>query len=109
MTYSVIYSPEAYKDLRSIYMYIAFELLSPGNAKSQIDRIRGGIRKLDIFPEGHSRVDWEPWASMQMHYIPIDNYIVYYLIDTNLQKVEIVRIFYGRRDVEAIVNKVISE
>ena len=103
MTYSIIYSPESLDDLRSIYMYIAYELCAGDAAKRQVDRIRSAIRKLDTFPEGHSHIDWEPWASIGMHYLPVDNYIVYFLVNNNSQSVSIVRIFYGGRDVEQII------
>ena len=103
MTYQIIYSPESLDDLRAIYSYIAFEKLAPENAAGQVDRIRQSIRSLDLFPERHTIVEWEPWASMGMHFLPVDNYIVYYLLDNNERKVSIVRIFYSGRDVEHLI------
>jgi len=103
MSYSIGYSPEAYEDLRSIYKYIALDLLSDANAKSQIKRLGKAIRGLDIFPEGHTRVDWEPWSSLGMRYLPVDNYIVYYLTDNESMTVLIVRVFYSGRDVKDII------
>ena len=32
--------PRAYRDIEEIYAYIAYEKLSPENAKGQIDRIK---------------------------------------------------------------------
>ena len=61
MTYKIIYSPKSLDDLRTIYSYIAFEKLALENAKVQVNRIRKAIRSLDLFPEEHSTVDWEPW------------------------------------------------
>ena len=43
-TYSIIYSPEARDDLKDIYSYIAFDLLVPGIAEGQVNRIRKTIR-----------------------------------------------------------------
>ena len=103
MSYSIGYSPEAYEDLRSIYNYIALDLLSAANAKSQIKRLRKAIRGLDTFPEGHTQVDWEPWSSLGMRYLPVDNYIVYYLTDNESMTVLIVRVFYSGRDVKDII------
>ena len=104
MTYKIIYSPEALEDLRSIYRYIAFEKLAPENAIGQTKRIREAIKGLDLFPEGHTTIEWEPWASMGMRFLPVDNYTVYYLIDNKHKTVEIVRIFYSGRDVENIIH-----
>ncbi len=39
MSYAVCISHEAEEDLRGIYAYITFNLLSPKNARGQIDRI----------------------------------------------------------------------
>ena len=68
-----------------------------------MNRIRESIRSLDLFPEGHTTVEWEPWASLEMRFLPVDNYTVYYLVDNNEGKVNIVRIFYSGRDVEHII------
>lgn len=103
MTYQIIYSPESLDDLRAIYSYIAFEKFAPQNAEGQVNRIRKSIRSLDLFPEGHTTVEWEPWASMGMRFLPVDNFSVYYLVDNDEGKVSIVRIFYSRRDVEHII------
>jgi toxin ParE1/3/4 len=99
-TYKVIYSPEALDDIRKIYSYIAFELLVPDTALNQVNRIRKEVRSLDFMPMRYSVVDWEPWKSMQMHKLPVDNYIVFYLVDSNLYTVTIIRIVYGKQDIE---------
>jgi toxin ParE1/3/4 len=102
--YKVIYSPEALDDIRKIYSYIAFELQVPDTALKQVNRIREAIRSLDFMPMRYSIVDWEPWESMQMHKLPVDNYIVFYLVDSNLYTVTIIRIVYGRQDMKATLN-----
>lgn len=100
--YTVIYSPQALDDLKDIYSYIAFELLVPDTAKKQVDRIRAEIRSLDFMPTKFAIVDWEPWKSMKMHKFPVDNFVVFYLIDSDTLTVTIVRIFYGGRNIESI-------
>lgn len=50
-SYTVVLSPQAIEDLRSIYSYIAYELQVPNIAQEQISRIRNGIRALDFLPE----------------------------------------------------------
>ncbi len=101
--YQVIYSAAALDDLRSIFTYIAYELLAGRAAQNQIARIRREIRKLDLFPEKHERVDWEPWTSMGVRKMPVDNYVVYYMVGNETKTVTIVRIFHGGRDVEHII------
>lgn len=105
-TYHVYYSPEAQADLRAIYSYIAFSLHAKIAAKAQTDRIRKEIRSLSFMPERYERVDWEPWYSQGVRKVTVDNYIVYYLVSGEDHSVEIVRIFYGGRDVEGIVGEI---
>ena len=40
---------------------------------------------------------------MEMRFLPVDNFTVYYLVDNNKKTVSIVRIFYSGRDVEHII------
>ena len=103
-TYSVVYSPEAIDDLREIYSYIAFTLMVPETAQKQVTRIRKEVRSLDFMPVRYSLVDWEPWKSMGMHKVPIDNFVVYYTVDDGNRTVTVIRIFYAGRDAANIVN-----
>ena len=103
-TYSVIYSPEAKDNLKEIYSYIAFELEAPDTAEGQVNRIRKEIRSLDFMPARYAIVDWEPWRSMEMHRVPVDNFVVYYAVDDQSRTVTVIRIFYGGRDAEGIIN-----
>ena len=98
--FQISYSSEALDDLRETYLYIAYELKSPGNAKGLINRIQEYISSLDLFPEGHPEVPWEPWKSMHMHFLPVDNYIVFFLVDKDQLLVEIVRVLYAGMDIE---------
>ena len=102
--YAVNYSEEALDDLRAIYAYIANALLVPATAAAQVERIRKEVRSLNFMPERYTLVDWEPWHSMGMHQLPVDNYIAYYLVDSAAKTVTVARVFYGGRDVEGIIN-----
>ena len=50
-------------------------------------------------------VDWEPWKSMKMHKIPVDNFIVFYIVDMNSMTVTVIRIVYGGRDIQGITTQ----
>ena len=103
-SYSVIYSPQAKDDLMEIYSYIAFELRVPDIAEGQANRIRKAVRSLKFMPARYVNVEWEPWKSMGMHRVPVDNFAVYYLVNNKEHIVSIIRIFYNGRDVEGIIN-----
>ncbi len=58
--YKIIITDQADQDLRGIFEYIAFELLSFDNAAGQLERLETAIEKLDTFPEGHRLYENEP-------------------------------------------------
>lgn len=101
-SYHVIYSLEALEDIKDIYAYIAYELKVPDTAKNQVNRIRKEVRSLDLMPSRYSIVDWEPWRTMKLHKVPVDNYLVFYMVDNNSMIVTIVRIVYCGRDIEGL-------
>lgn len=101
--YRVIYSPQAKDDIISIYSYIASELQVPDTAQNLLNRIRKEIRSLDFMPARYSIADWEPWKSMKMHKLPVDNFVVYYIINSDTFTVTIIRIVYGGMDSSNII------
>lgn len=103
-TYSVAYSPEALEDLKEIYSYIAFTLKEPNTAEGQLNRIRKEVRSLDFMPSRYALVDWEPWKSIGVHRIPVDNFAVFYIVDDDRHEVNVIRVFYGGRDVKNIIS-----
>lgn len=102
-SYKVSYAPEAVNDLKDIYAYIAYELLVPDTARNQVDRIRKEIRSLDFMPTRYALVDWEPWHSLGLHRLLVDNFIVFYLADDASRTVTVIRIVYGGRNLEHIL------
>ena len=98
MTYHVNYSAEAKQDLRNIYSYIAFELLEPDTAAGQTQRIMDAVLSLNNMPMRHTLYEYEPWHSFGLRYLPVDNYVIYYLPDQSTYSVDIIRIMYGGRD-----------
>ncbi len=54
--------------------------------------------------DSYSLADWEPWKSMGMHKVPVDNFVAYYTVDDDSSTVTVIRTFYGGRDVANIVN-----
>lgn len=90
-SYNVGYSVDALGDLRELYSYIANELLVPETAAAQLGRMRKEVRSLDFMPARYTLVEWEPWHSMKMHQLPVDNFIVYYLVDDKERTVLLLR------------------
>lgn len=99
MSWTIIYSDRARQDLRNIYEYIAYNLLAPETASKQTERIMKSIRSLEEMPKRYRLYDNEPWHSQGIRFFPVDNYLVFYLPDEEESTVNIVRIMYGRRDI----------
>ena len=100
MIFKVVISSQAEKDLRGIFEYIAFELLSPENATGQLERLEKQILSLDEMPERFPRYGKEPWHSLGLRFVTVDNYIVFYLPDIKEQVVTVLRIMYSGRNIE---------
>ena len=103
--FSLIYSPESIDDLRDIFAYISVSLSESTIARKQVERIRTAVKTLDQLPLRNPLVEWEPWSTYQMRKLLVDNYIVFYLVDTESKTVSVIRILYGGRDLEAVLTK----
>ncbi len=102
-SYKIIYSSEAKNDLKSVFSYIAFELKERQTAIDQTNRIREAVRALEILPNRNPAVDFEPWLSRGMRKLVVDNFLAFYIVDAIDREVQIVRIFYGGRDIKTIL------
>jgi toxin ParE1/3/4 len=100
-TFKVLLSDDARNDLRMVYDYICNTLLEPSIAAKKKNRIIDGIRKLDFMPERHPVYDVEPWKSMGLRKMPVENYLVFYIPFIDKCEVLVVRILYARRDIDS--------
>lgn len=107
MSFQIQYSRQAREDIRSIYLYIAETLLVPEIASSQTSRIMKSVRTLEDMPSRHKLYEDEPWHSQGVRYFPVDNYLIFYLIEEN-ETVSIIRIMYGGRDIRRQMNETIN-
>ena len=99
MIYEVEVSEQADSDLRGIFEYIAFELQSSQNASGQLDSLEEQILSLDTMPERYRKYEKEPWKSRGLRVLPVDNYVVLYIPDSDKKVVTILRVMYVGRDI----------
>ena len=104
MIYEVELSEQADSDLRGIFEYIAFELQSSQNASGQLDRLEEQILSLDTMPERYRKDENEPWNSRGLRVLPVDNYVVLYIPDSDKKVVTILRVMYTGRDIDNQLN-----
>lgn len=94
--YNVEYSKESKQDLIGIKQYIKYNLQEPEIAQKLISKIRKEINDLKDNPEIYAIIDDDIIKKIEIRKMIVDNYIVFYRINNN--KVQIVRIMYGRRN-----------
>lgn len=97
--YEVMLYPKAFRDIDDIYAYIAFEKLSPENAKGQTDRIWDAIRMLEQMPEAHQDRLVGRYAGKGYKQLIIDNYLVIYKMDNISKKVFVITVQYQGRNI----------
>ena len=104
MIYEVEVSEQADSDLREIFEYIAFDLQSPENASGQLDRLEEQMLNLYTMPERYRKYEKEPWKSRGLRVLPVDNYVVLYIPDSDKKVVTILRVMYAGRDIDNQLN-----
>ena len=109
MIWEISYTEDAEHDLQSIYDYISDILFAPAIAENQTNRIMDAIDSLDHMPFRHRLYNYEPWRSKGLRFMPVDNYLVFYLPDKSQSVVAVIRIMYTGRDIEKLLNEPISE
>ena len=99
MKWTVKYSAQAKADLWSTYNYIALSLQEPLFAERLVNRIMDAIDGLEQSPK-RMRFQSEPWFSLGMRRINVGNYAVLFIPVEATGLVKIIRILYGRMDLE---------
>ena len=97
--YEVKITDAALQDMEDIYGYIAGQLLAPENAMSQYNRIADAILSLSAFPERYRLLEAQPWHSMEMRWMNVDNYSVFYVLRG--ETVYVTDVLYSASDIEA--------
>ncbi len=106
MIFKVEISLQAEEDLRGIFEYIAFELLSPENAERQLKRLEKQILSLDEMPERFPKYGKEPWCSRGLRFVAVDHYLVFYFFNLDTGIVTVLRVMYSGRNIEKQLNAI---
>lgn len=105
MKYKVLVTETAQEDLESIADYLINKLLAGETALKQMDRIERAVLSLEEMPERYHVYDKEPWKEKRLRVMRVDNYLVFYIIDDGNKSVIVVRVMYGKRDIETQLSK----
>ena len=98
-------SQKAADDLDGIVSYIASELSNPQAAADFLSRLGKVIDEIRSFPESGSYVNNEFLSNTKLRKKPVGSYLLYYLSVPETETVYIVRIVYGKRNMEEILRQ----
>ena len=93
----------AESDLDGIVSYIAVELTNPQAASDFVDKLQDNIEEARNFPESGSLVHNEFLQVENVRKKLVGNYIMYYLSDEKEKIIYILRIVYGKRNMDEIL------
>lgn len=100
---NILVSPAAHKDLDDIRNYISVKLCNPTAAERVITNIISAVKTLREQPFIGAQLNSKIEFDTPLRYLVNGNYLVFYSVDVDNDKVEIVRIIYGRRDYAKII------
>ena len=95
--YSIRITRQARDHLREIRRYIEKELLSPMAAKHTIAAIKAEMQSLSNMPHRIHFTPEEPWRAF-VRRTREKNFCVYFWIDEENKKVQIIGVIYVKRD-----------
>ena len=102
--YKVIIEDPAISDLRGIHNYIAETLKVPIAAQRIYTAIKTQVKTLNQNPQRCKLVNEEPFRTMGIRPLFVENYTAFFVIDEKNKKVHVLRILYNRREWQSILN-----
>lgn len=98
ITYEVKVTRQALEQMQEITHYIAHELCAPDAAYNLLDEMENTINSLADMPRRMSLVDEEPWRTEGVRKALVKNFIIYFWVDDENVKVQVIAVIYEKRD-----------
>lgn len=96
--YEIKVTRQALEQMREIAHYISYDLMAPEAAENLLDDLKASILKLSVLPKKYPLIEEEPWRSEGVRKIVVKNFLVYYWIDEEYNKVQVTAVIYSKRD-----------
>ena len=96
--YVVRVTMQALEQMKEIVHYISNDLMAPDAADNLLDKIKAEITKLSSFPKKYALIDEEPWRNEGVRKIVVKNFLIYYWVDDENNRVQVTAVIYSRRD-----------
>ena len=94
--FEVEFSERAIQHLKNITRYIHYVLLADVAAKNTLKNIASAIEDLRLFPARYPLVDDTLLKGKGVRKMAVKNYLVYYIVRENVNKVVILGIYYAK-------------
>ncbi len=101
--YSYRFTEKAEQDFDEILRYISIDLVNPTAAQNLGRKIFEKIDMVRVFPDSGAPVDNEFLADKTIRKLSVDNYVVYYKVHYDEKVISIIRIIFGKRNLEEIL------
>ena len=101
--YKIVIEETAENDLVAILSYISDTLHEPNTALKIYSSIKNEILTLEKLPFRYALVNDEPYRSIGVRRIPVENYTAFYIVDEEGKTIHIFRILYNRREWQYIL------
>ena len=96
--YTVRITRQAREHLQEIKRYISIVLLAPDTANNTIITLKKEIKSLSVMPRRIKLTEEEPWKSEGVRKMRVKNYYVYFWIDEENYRVQVIAVIYVARD-----------
>lgn len=96
--YEVRVTRQALEQIKEIVHYISNDLMAPDAAHNLLNKMKAEITKLSSFQKKHDLIDEEPWRTEGVRKIVVKNFLIYYWVDDENNRVQVTAVIYSRRD-----------
>ena len=101
--YSYRFTEKAEQDFDEILRYISVDLANPAAAQKLGRKMFEQIDMVRAFPESGAPVDNEFLADKTVRKLLVDSYIIYYKAHYDEKLISVIRIVYGKRNLDEIL------
>lgn len=103
MTYTIHYSESANRDIDKAIDYILVNLKNPLAALRLQQSEQSLVENLINFPYKHPIIDDLLLAPYEIRFVPIKNYLLFYIVKEETKTIYIIRFLYSRSDWQRIL------
>ncbi len=98
--YDVVMLPSADRQLEEAVMYITTELCAPDAALHLLDEVAKAISTLKEMPYRYPVYPMLYERDYHLHYFPVMNYVIHYVVKEDIKTVEIWYVVHQRRNMK---------